>query len=181
MDLRPAQGAFVHEPTEAEADQLLTERTLLEAEAEAARLAAADAGRPGIERLEGLCAEGEALVTADDVDGAVQADARFHAALIAAIAAIAERDEAGATRLVREHTEHTRQPHHARPRADPAAAGGPSRSRPPTGRPGGAPHTARMVIVRSTLSSGSPSAAFVTWKLLVRGGPPLAMVGPSTE
>ncbi len=42
VDLRPAQGAFVHEPTEEEADQLLTVRTLLEAEA--ARLAAANAG-----------------------------------------------------------------------------------------------------------------------------------------
>lgn len=40
VDLRPAQGAFVHEPTEDEADQLLTVRTLLEAEA--ARLAAAN-------------------------------------------------------------------------------------------------------------------------------------------
>ncbi|WP_208617141.1 GntR family transcriptional regulator, partial [Streptomyces canus] len=42
VDLRPAQGAFVHEPTDEEADQLLTVRTLLEAEA--ARLAAANAG-----------------------------------------------------------------------------------------------------------------------------------------
>lgn len=40
VDLRPAQGAFVHEPTEEEADQLLSVRTLLEAEA--ARLAAAN-------------------------------------------------------------------------------------------------------------------------------------------
>ncbi|MFF8641377.1 hypothetical protein [Streptomyces sp. NPDC015345] len=29
VDLRPARGAFVHEPTEEEADQLLTARTLL--------------------------------------------------------------------------------------------------------------------------------------------------------
>src|SRR3954453_24138824 len=46
VDLRPAQGAFVHEPTEEEADQLLTVRPLLEAEA--ARLAAANAGSAGI-------------------------------------------------------------------------------------------------------------------------------------
>ncbi|MET8576952.1 GntR family transcriptional regulator [Streptomyces sp. NPDC005012] len=77
VDLRPAQGAFVHEPTEEEADQLLTVRTLLEAEA--ARLAAANAGKPGIAQLEELCAEGEARVAADDVDGAVEANARFHA------------------------------------------------------------------------------------------------------
>jgi DNA-binding GntR family transcriptional regulator len=153
VDLRPAQGAFVHEPTEEEADQLLTVRTLLEAEA--ARLAAANAGKPGIERLEALCAEGEALVAADDVDGAVEANARFHAAVMdlagnavlaelaaqvdrrvrwyytpiarqrgaqswtehrALIAAIAARDEAGATRLMREHTEHTRHSYHARAR-----------------------------------------------------------------
>lgn len=37
-------------------------------------------------------------------------------ALLAAIAAIADRDDAGATRLVRAHAEHTRQSHHARNR-----------------------------------------------------------------
>ena len=51
VDLRPAQGAFVHEPTEEEADQLLTVRTLLEAEA--ARLAAANAGTRGHRRARG--------------------------------------------------------------------------------------------------------------------------------
>ncbi|MFF3377649.1 GntR family transcriptional regulator [Streptomyces sp. NPDC002680] len=77
VDLRPAQGAFVHEPTEEEADQLLTVRTLLEAEA--ARLAATGAGRAGVEVLEQLCAEGERAVAEDDVDGAVAMNARFHA------------------------------------------------------------------------------------------------------
>ncbi|MGP2437307.1 GntR family transcriptional regulator [Streptomyces sp. JW3] len=77
VDLRPAQGAFVHEPTEAEADQLLTVRTLLEAEA--ARLAAAGATSAGVAALEELCAEGERAVAADDVDGAVTLNARFHA------------------------------------------------------------------------------------------------------
>lgn len=76
VDLRPAQGAFVHEPTEEEADQLLTVRTLLEAEA--ARLAAANAGSAGIAVLEELCSEGEKAVSADDVDGAVTMNARFH-------------------------------------------------------------------------------------------------------
>ena len=65
VDLRPAQGAFVHEPAEEEADQLLSVRTLLEAEA--ARLAAAHSGRPGIEALEELCARGEQAV-ADAAD-----------------------------------------------------------------------------------------------------------------
>ncbi|MEV6020139.1 MULTISPECIES: GntR family transcriptional regulator [unclassified Streptomyces] len=77
VDLRPAQGAFVHEPTEAEADQLLTVRTLLEAEA--ARLAAANAGPAAVGVLEDLCAEGERAVDADDVDAAVALNARLHA------------------------------------------------------------------------------------------------------
>jgi len=77
VDLRPAQGAFVHEPTEEEADQLLSVRTLLEAEA--ARLAAANSGRPGIEALEELCSQGERAVAADDVDLAVATNAAFHA------------------------------------------------------------------------------------------------------
>ncbi|MER6566268.1 GntR family transcriptional regulator [Streptomyces sp. NPDC001093] len=80
VDLRPAQGAFVHEPTEEEADQLLTVRTLLEAEA--ARLAATHAGAPGVGALEELCAEGEQAVAADDVDRAVVLNAAFHAKIM---------------------------------------------------------------------------------------------------
>ncbi|MFD4256259.1 GntR family transcriptional regulator [Streptomyces sp. NPDC058534] len=151
VDLRPAQGAFVHEPIEAEADQLLTVRTLLEAEA--ARLAAAHTGRAGVTALEELCDEGERAVAADDVDAAVVLNARFHAKIMdlasnavlgelaaqvdrrvrwyytpiarqrgrqswiehrGLIAAIADRDEQTATRLMREHTEHTRRSYHAR-------------------------------------------------------------------
>ncbi|MBT2508055.1 GntR family transcriptional regulator [Streptomyces sp. ISL-98] len=77
VDLRPAQGAFVHEPTEEEADQLLSVRTLLEAEA--ARLAAANAGSAGIAALEAVCAAGEQAVADDDVDLAVSLNAQFHA------------------------------------------------------------------------------------------------------
>ncbi|MGW5114043.1 GntR family transcriptional regulator [Streptomyces noursei] len=77
VDLRPAQGAFVHEPTEAEADQLLTVRTLLEAEA--ARLAATHADPAGIAALERLCEQGERAVQDDDVDAAVALNAAFHA------------------------------------------------------------------------------------------------------
>ncbi|MER7998294.1 MULTISPECIES: GntR family transcriptional regulator [unclassified Streptomyces] len=77
VDLRPAQGAFVHEPTEEEADQLLSVRTLLEAEA--ARLAAATSGSAGIRELEALCAVGEQAVADDDVDLAVATNAAFHA------------------------------------------------------------------------------------------------------
>ncbi|MDN3258552.1 GntR family transcriptional regulator [Streptomyces sp. CSDS2] len=151
VDLRPAQGAFVHEPTEEEADQLLTVRTLLEAEA--ARLAAAHADSAGVAALEELCAEGEQAVAAEDVDRAVALNAAFHgkvmelagntvlAGLAAQvdrrvrwyytpvarqrggqswvehrelIAAIDARDEQRATRLMREHTEHTRRSYHER-------------------------------------------------------------------
>ncbi|MER5278245.1 GntR family transcriptional regulator [Streptomyces sp. NPDC002809] len=77
VDLRPAQGAFVHEPTEEEADQLLSVRALLEAEA--ARLAAANSSTAGIAALEELCAKGEQAVADDDVDLAVATNAAFHA------------------------------------------------------------------------------------------------------
>lgn len=77
VDLRPAQGAFVHEPTEEEADQLLTVRTLLEAEA--ARLAAAHADSAGIAALEELCKQGEQAVADGEVDTVVATNAAFHA------------------------------------------------------------------------------------------------------
>ncbi len=76
VDLRPAQGAFVHEPTEEEADQLLSVRTLLEAEA--ARLAAAHSGPAGIAALEELCATGERAAADDDVELAAATDVAFH-------------------------------------------------------------------------------------------------------
>ncbi|MDQ0584451.1 GntR family transcriptional regulator [Streptomyces rishiriensis] len=152
VDLRPAQGAFVHEPTEDEADQLLTVRTLLEAEA--ARLAAARADKAGIEALDEILAQGMHAVASDDVDSAVALNARFHAKVIELagnavlaelaaqvdrrvrwyytpiarqrgsqswiehrdlIAAIAAHNEQTATRLMREHTEHTRRSYHDRP------------------------------------------------------------------
>ncbi|HWU12279.1 MAG TPA: FCD domain-containing protein [Streptomyces sp.] len=78
-DLRPAQSAFVHGPTGEEADQLLSVRTLLEAEAGAARPAAAHTGRPGSEELEELCSEGERVAAAEDVDLTVATNAAFHA------------------------------------------------------------------------------------------------------
>ncbi|WP_416977436.1 GntR family transcriptional regulator [Streptomyces sp. T028] len=151
VDLRPAQGAFVHEPTEEEADQLLTVRTLLEAEA--ARLAAARADTFDIDVLDEILALGLQAVADDDVDAAVALNARFHAkimelagnAVLAELAAqvdrrvrwyytpvarqrgeqswiehrdlitaILNRDEQLATRLMREHTEHTRRSYHAR-------------------------------------------------------------------
>ncbi|MCX4766246.1 GntR family transcriptional regulator [Streptomyces sp. NBC_01275] len=80
VDLRPAQGAFVHEPTEEEADQLLTVRTLLEAEA--ASLAALHADAAGLAALDALLAKGMKAVADDDVDAAVALNARFHAKIM---------------------------------------------------------------------------------------------------
>ncbi|MGI5379432.1 GntR family transcriptional regulator [Streptomyces sp. CA-251387] len=80
VDLRPAQGAFVHEPTEEEADQLLSVRMLLEAEA--ARLAAVNADGDGIAALDELVAQGLKAVASDDVDAAVALNAAFHAKIM---------------------------------------------------------------------------------------------------
>ncbi|WP_137992308.1 GntR family transcriptional regulator [Streptomyces vilmorinianum] len=145
VDLRPAQGAFVHEPTDEEADQLLSVRALLEAEA--ARLAAANSGSAGTAALEELCARGEQAVADADLELTVATDAAFHAKVMELagnlvlselagqvdrrvrwyytpvarrrgeqswkehrelIDAIAARDEARATAVMRAHTEHTR-------------------------------------------------------------------------
>ncbi|WHT22273.1 GntR family transcriptional regulator [Crossiella sp. CA-258035] len=76
VDLVPGYGAFVHVPTEQEADQLLAVRTLLETES--ARLAALNTDKEGVARLREICQQGEAAVLADDVDGAVAANAALH-------------------------------------------------------------------------------------------------------
>ncbi|MFF3564615.1 GntR family transcriptional regulator [Streptomyces sp. NPDC002574] len=80
VDLRPAQGAFVHDPTGEETDQLFVVRALLETEG--ARLAAVGPSAEGLERLDELCATGEAAVAADDVDAVVAANATFHACVM---------------------------------------------------------------------------------------------------
>ena len=84
VDLRPSQGAFVHVPTDAEVDELLDVRALLEAET--ARLAAAGGGPESpqaraaqLARLREICREGEAAAEADDFGAAVTANNAFHA------------------------------------------------------------------------------------------------------
>jgi DNA-binding GntR family transcriptional regulator len=77
VDLRPALGAFVHVPTEEEADQLLAARTLLEAES--ARLAAQRPTPEQIERLWELQRAGEKALSDDDQEGLVAANAALHA------------------------------------------------------------------------------------------------------
>jgi len=66
VDLRPNQGAFVHEPTDNEVDQLLDARELLEVET--ARLAARSADAEAAARLRAICHEGEAAVKAGDTE-----------------------------------------------------------------------------------------------------------------
>ena len=82
VDLRPSQGAFVHVPTDAEVDQLLDVRALLEAET--ARLAAVGPASPAqLARLREIGDEGQAAAEADDFSGAVAANNAFHAEVAA--------------------------------------------------------------------------------------------------
>src|SRR5689334_19797207 len=80
VDLRPSQGAFIHVPTDAEVDNLLDVRELLEAET--ARLAAlipASATKAAqLARLREICQEGQAATEADDFVAAVTINNTFH-------------------------------------------------------------------------------------------------------
>jgi DNA-binding GntR family transcriptional regulator len=80
VDLRPALGAFVHVPTDDEADQLLAARTLLEAES--ARLAAEHATPEQVEQLWEMHRSGEAALAADDREGVVVANAALHTHIV---------------------------------------------------------------------------------------------------
>ncbi|WP_461119674.1 GntR family transcriptional regulator [Saccharothrix stipae] len=76
VDLRPAQGAFVHTPTDEEADQLLAVRNVLETYS--ARLAAEHATEEDVKQLRKLQNEGVAALKAKDVDRVVTANAALH-------------------------------------------------------------------------------------------------------
>lgn len=80
VDLRPALGAFVHVPTDEEADQLLAVRTLLEAES--ARLAARASTPEQVEHLLELQRAGEKALADDDQEGLVAANADLHAYVV---------------------------------------------------------------------------------------------------
>lgn len=80
VELRPGQGAFVHAPTDEEADQLLVVRSLLEAES--ARLAAGNATAESVAALRAVCERGVRAVDEDDVDAVVAANAELHAAIV---------------------------------------------------------------------------------------------------
>jgi DNA-binding GntR family transcriptional regulator len=76
VDLRPAQGAFVHSPTEEEATQLLSVRAVLETHS--ARGAALHATEQDVARLWELQEAGIAALAADDARGIVEANAALH-------------------------------------------------------------------------------------------------------
>ncbi|NYH52086.1 GntR family transcriptional regulator [Nocardiopsis sinuspersici] len=76
VDLRPGYGAFVHTPTESEADQLLAVRALLETES--ARLAAENASAEQVGLLRELISAGRAATERADTDAVVQTNADFH-------------------------------------------------------------------------------------------------------
>jgi len=80
VDLRPALGAYVHIPTESEADQLLAARSLLEAES--ARLAAEHATPEQIEHLYELQRIGEEALAVDDEEVLVSANASLHTHIV---------------------------------------------------------------------------------------------------
>ena len=77
IDLRPAQGAFVHTPSEDEVDQLLAVRTVLETYS--ARLAAENATAEDVNRLWELQQDGLNALAANDSEGLVAANAALHA------------------------------------------------------------------------------------------------------
>ena len=77
IDLRPAQGAFVHMPSEDEVDELLGVRSVLETYS--ARLAAEKATPEDVNRLWELQQDGLNALAANDSEGLVAANAALHA------------------------------------------------------------------------------------------------------
>ncbi|WP_338778100.1 GntR family transcriptional regulator [Streptomyces sp. DG1A-41] len=76
VDLRPAQGAFVHSPSQEEVEELLSVRAVLESYS--AQLAAQHADPAGIERLRELQKEGMEAIAADDAERLVAANTALH-------------------------------------------------------------------------------------------------------
>ena len=82
VDLHPGYGAFVHTPTETEADQLLVVRSLLETES--ARLAAENATAEQVALLRELVTSGRAAAETGDTEVVVRVNAEFHRTVTAA-------------------------------------------------------------------------------------------------
>ncbi|HET7356117.1 MAG TPA: GntR family transcriptional regulator [Nocardioidaceae bacterium] len=76
VDLRPGRGAFVHEPSDEEAEDVFAVRTALESEA--ARLAASRVTADHIAELRETCARGRAAVAAGDVPTVVAENSALH-------------------------------------------------------------------------------------------------------
>ncbi|WP_410586904.1 GntR family transcriptional regulator [Amycolatopsis sp. lyj-23] len=76
VDLRPAQGAFVHLPSDEEADQLLSVRSVLETHA--AKLAAGNAKAEDVRRLWELQQAGVQALHAEDTESLIAANAALH-------------------------------------------------------------------------------------------------------
>jgi DNA-binding GntR family transcriptional regulator len=77
IDLRPRQGAFVHQPTTREVDDVFGVRTLLEVES--TRLAACKATNDSIEALRAILHAGSEALTRGDERELVMFNSQFHA------------------------------------------------------------------------------------------------------
>jgi DNA-binding GntR family transcriptional regulator len=77
VDLRRHQGAFVHEPTGREVDDVFSVRTLLEVES--TRLAALHASQAEVKALEGLLEAGARALESGDEKELVMLNSSFHA------------------------------------------------------------------------------------------------------
>jgi DNA-binding GntR family transcriptional regulator len=77
VELRPRQGAFVHQPTVEEVDEVLSVRTLLEVES--ARLAAENATPGSLEGLRETVKAGVDAVADGDDEDLVRLNSAFHA------------------------------------------------------------------------------------------------------
>lgn len=76
VELRPGRGAFVHQPSADEVDQVFAVRAALESEA--AGLAAERVGRHDLEELREVCARGRDAVLAGDAAAVVAANSQLH-------------------------------------------------------------------------------------------------------
>ncbi|MGH2735497.1 MAG: GntR family transcriptional regulator [Actinomycetota bacterium] len=76
VELRPRQGAFVHQPSIQEVDEVFQVRTLLEAET--ARLAAANCSEDDLAAFAAALDAGEAALENRDERGLVEANSAFH-------------------------------------------------------------------------------------------------------
>jgi DNA-binding GntR family transcriptional regulator len=77
IDLRPRQGAFVHQPTMQEVDEVFGVRTLLEVES--TRLAACNTSKDSVEDLKHVVQTGRAALARGDERELVALNSQFHA------------------------------------------------------------------------------------------------------